>query len=110
MLRGLPLKSGSRLREALVDPKLLVPLRSHPSGPEEAERVALQPFLGGRLDPLDPSTSRHLGQFEFASETNAAVLRVVPKVKDGAGGNYWWVECGTCDTAWQVPYYAERVG
>jgi hypothetical protein len=35
---------------------------------------------------------------------------VVPKVKDGAGGNYWWVECGTCDTAWQVPHYAERVG
>jgi hypothetical protein len=20
---------------------------------------------------------------------------------------YWWVECGTCDTAWQVPHYAE---
>jgi hypothetical protein len=28
------------------------------------------------------------------------------KVKDGAGGSYWWVECGACNTAWQVPHYA----
>jgi hypothetical protein len=63
-----------------------------------------------RIRSFRPLQSRHLGQCEFASETNAAVLRVVPKVKDGAGGYYWWVECGTCDTAWQVPYYAERVG
>ena len=85
----MPIKGESHPGSAFTDPKLLVPLRSHPSGPEEAERVARQPFLGARLDPLDPSTSRHLGQFEFASETNAAVLRVVRNVKDGAGGNYW---------------------
>jgi hypothetical protein len=47
---------------------------------------------------------------EFASETDAAMLRVILKVKDGAGGDYWWVECGACDTAWQVPHYAESVG
>jgi hypothetical protein len=35
------------------------------------------------------------------------VLKFLLKVKDGAGGGYWWVECGTCDTGWQVPYYAE---
>jgi hypothetical protein len=32
------------------------------------------------------------------------------KVRDGAGGYYWWVECGSCDTAWQIPYYVESVG
>jgi hypothetical protein len=26
------------------------------------------------------------------------------------GGEYWWVECGACDPAWQVPHYAESVG
>jgi hypothetical protein len=51
---------------------------------------------------------RHLPQCEFRGTTDPAVLRVVLKAieKDG----YWWVECGACDTAWQVPYYAERVG
>jgi hypothetical protein len=34
------------------------------------------------------------------------MLRVLLKVRDGAGGDYWWVECGACDTGWQVPHYA----
>jgi hypothetical protein len=64
-----------------------------------------------RLDPLDPKTSRHMGACEFAAETNAAVLRVILKVKDGMGGDYWWVECHACDCAWQVAYFArETVG
>jgi hypothetical protein len=63
-----------------------------------------------RLDPLDAKTSRHAGQCEFASETDPAVLRMILKVKDGAGGDYWWVDCNACDTAWQVPHYAESVG
>jgi hypothetical protein len=29
--------------------------------------------------------------------------------QDGAGED-WWVECSACDTAWQVPHYAESVG
>ena len=63
------------------------------------------------LDPLDPKNSRHAGWCEFASQTDAAMLRVILKVRDGAGGDYWWVQCGACDTAWQVPYYAaESVG
>jgi hypothetical protein len=37
-------------------------------------------------------------------------VRVILKVRDGAGGDYWWVECSGCDTAWQVPYFAESVG
>jgi hypothetical protein len=63
-----------------------------------------------RFGPLDARTSRHLGQCEFVSETDPAVLRFVLKVKEGADGGYWWVECGTCECAWQVPYYAESVG
>ena len=52
-----------------------------------------------RLDPLDPSTSRHAGQCEYRDTTDPAVVRLILKVKDGMGGDYWWVECGTCDTA-----------
>lgn len=63
-----------------------------------------------RLDPLDPKTSRHAGECEFASETDPSVLRVLLKIQEGAGGGYSWVTCGSCDTGWQVPHYAERVG
>jgi hypothetical protein len=45
--------------------------------------------------------ARHLHGVVLVGPT-AAIL----KVRDGAGGDYWWVECGTCDTAWQVPHYA----
>jgi hypothetical protein len=51
-----------------------------------------------RLDPLDAKTSRHVGQCEFPSETDGPLLRVL-KVKYSVGGDYWWVECGACDTA-----------
>ena len=61
-----------------------------------------------QLDPLDARTSRHAPQCEFASETDAAVLRFVLKVRDGAGGDYWWVECSACDCAWQVPHYGRE--
>jgi hypothetical protein len=59
-----------------------------------------------RLDPLDAKTSRRAGQCEFASATDAAVLRVLLRVKDGMGGDYWWVECGACDTRLAGSYYA----
>jgi hypothetical protein len=56
-----------------------------------------------------PAVTR--GSVSSAPRPDAAVLRVILKVKDGAGGDYWWVDCGTCDTAWQVPHYAaEGVG
>jgi hypothetical protein len=61
-----------------------------------------------RLSPYDLATARHLGQCEFASETDAAMLRVLLKVTDN--DDYDGVECGSCDTAWQVPHYAESVG
>jgi hypothetical protein len=59
-----------------------------------------------RLDPLDPSTSRHAGQCEFASETDRGVLRVALKVKPGLDEGYDWVECAGCDCGWQVPHHA----
>lgn len=65
---------------------------------------------GVRSDPLDPSTYRHAPECEFVSEADPAVVRVLLKVRNGAGGDYWWVQCGACDTAWQVPYYAASVG
>ena len=70
------------------------------------------PDLRALHSTLDPKTSHHAPQCEFASETNVAVLRVVLEVKDGAGDEaYWWVECSACDTAWQVPHYsAQSVG
>jgi hypothetical protein len=60
-----------------------------------------------RLDPRDPANALHLGQCEYASETDPAVLKFVLKVKEGLGDGYWWVECGSCDTAWQVPHYPQ---
>jgi hypothetical protein len=35
---------------------------------------------------------------------------VLLKFKDGMGEGYDWVESGSFDTGWQVPYYAESVG
>jgi hypothetical protein len=60
-----------------------------------------------RLDPYDPSTFRHAGSCEHRDTTDPDLLRLVLKVKDGAGGagGYWWVECGSCETGWQVPHY-----
>jgi hypothetical protein len=48
---------------------------------------------------------------ERRDTTDPALLRVILKVQDGAGGRYWWVQCSACDCAWQVPHYAaESVG
>jgi hypothetical protein len=44
-----------------------------------------------------------------ASATDTAVLRVVLKVRDGPGVDYWWVGCGGCDRL-AGSVYAESVG
>jgi hypothetical protein len=62
-----------------------------------------------RLDPLDPTTSRHAGECEYISETDPSVLKVLLKVKPGLGEGYDWVECGACGGGWQVPHF-ESVG
>jgi hypothetical protein len=61
-----------------------------------------------RLGPLDPPTFRRAGECKHRDTTDHVLLQAILKVKDSAGGDYWWVECGTCDTAWQVPHYAEE--
>jgi hypothetical protein len=58
-----------------------------------------------RLDPFDPSTSRHLPQCEFVSETDPSVLKLLLKVTPGLGGGYHWVTCGDCQASWQVAYF-----
>jgi len=35
-----------------------------------------------------------LPRAEFANETDAGRLRYILMVKEGAGSDYWWVECG----------------
>jgi hypothetical protein len=48
---------------------------------------------------------------EHRDTTDPALIRAILKVRDGSGGDYWWVECITCDMGWPVPYYAaESVG
>ena len=61
-----------------------------------------------RLAPLDPKTANHLPQCEFVTVTDPAVFRVLLKVTDK--GDYAWVECGSCEAGWQVPYHAESIG
>jgi hypothetical protein len=64
-----------------------------------------------RLDQLDPSTFRQAPQCEHRRTTDPVLLRAILKLRDGAGGDYWWVECSACDCGWQVPHYAtESVG
>lgn len=59
-----------------------------------------------RLDPYDPATCRHAPQCEQRGTTDPAFVRAILRVRDGAGGDYWWVECGVCEIGWQVPYFA----
>jgi hypothetical protein len=49
-----------------------------------------EPFVDDRVknDPLDLKTARHLGQCEYISETDPAMLKVLLKVKEGGGGTY----------------------
>jgi hypothetical protein len=42
-----------------------------------------------RLDPYDPSTSRHMPQCEHRDTTDPALIRAILRVRDGAGGGYW---------------------
>jgi hypothetical protein len=57
------------------------------SAPECAGRALREGARRPRsADPLDPKPSRHSPQCEFASETDAAVLGILLKVADGAGG------------------------
>ena len=98
------LAESPRLR---VSPELSDPVGSLEVGEHEdveqlgaGERVrgrlrARRPSCSGR--PYDPSTFRHAGQCEHRYTSDLALLRAILKVRDGAGGRYWWVECATCE-------------
>jgi hypothetical protein len=77
--------------------------RSASSGPRTSTRG---PTCRVRLDPYDPSTFRHAGHCEHRYTSEPALLRAILRVRDGAGGGYWWVECGACECGWQVQHYA----
>ena len=94
----------------IIEPAGQDPDWSIDTGSETGLENTLKVETRVRLDPLDPKTSQHAGECEFACETDPSVLRVLLKVKPGMGGNYSWVECGSCGTGWQVPHYAESVG
>jgi RNase P subunit RPR2 len=70
----------------------------------------------GRVERVWQVSVERLGRRRFCSQcehrytSDPALLRLILKVRDRAGGGYWWVECGTCECGWQVPYYAESVG
>jgi hypothetical protein len=53
----------------------------------------------------EPLPFRHIpirrGHCEIASGADPAVLRVILKVSDSAGGDNWWVESGACDIVWR---------
>lgn len=57
---------------------------------------------------LGPDTAHR--PTEFAAATDAAMLRIVLKIRENGG--YSWVQCSTCDCdcGWQVPHYAQSVG
>jgi len=56
-----------------------------------------------RNDPYDPATARHMGQCEYISETDSAVIKVLLKVTDK--GDYEWLLRGRLAGA----RYAESV-
>jgi hypothetical protein len=78
--------------------------RSASAGPRTSTRSPPAIVLGSI--PFDPATFRHAGQCEHRDTSDPALLRAILKVRDGAGGGYWWVECGTYECGWQVPHYA----
>ena len=75
-----------------ADPSVQIPWNYEGDGFWKAECVCtyetyVEPIVDDRvrLDPLDPKTSRHLGQCEYVSATDPAVLKVLLKVKPGSG-------------------------
>jgi hypothetical protein len=60
-----------------------------------------------RQDPLDPKTSRHLGQCEHRDTIDPVLIKALLTVRPGANEGYWWVTCNSCGTSWPVAYYAE---
>jgi hypothetical protein len=63
---------------------------------------------GVRQDPYNPGawpTLNHLGGCEFRDATNPAILRAILKVTDV--GDFYRVDCRSCEALWRVMYHAE---
>jgi hypothetical protein len=88
----------SEIRHGVWEARCVCGVQYHYEGPVDS-RV--------RQDPYDPATMHHFGQCERRNETDPEILRGILRVKDGAGGTYWYVECTVCEAEWQVPYYVE---
>jgi hypothetical protein len=61
--------------------------------------LARAPPSRRRLDPLDPSTSKHAPECEFGDVTDRSVVKALLKIKPGLMPGYSWVECGSCQCA-----------
>jgi hypothetical protein len=46
-----------------------------------------------------------MGEWEFASETNPAVLKLLLQVRPRMGPDYDWVTCNGCGGQWQVAHW-----
>ena len=60
-----------------------------------------------RLDPYDPSTFSHFPSCEHRDVTDPHIVKALLTVRERE--NYWYVLCGSCETGWQTPFYAEAV-
>jgi hypothetical protein len=107
---GRPFSHSEGCKILAADPTVSIPWNETRTGHWEARCQCGVSYFDeprtrpARLDPADPRSARHLPQCEFASETNPATLKVLLKVRERDG--YWWVECGSCEAGWQVPFYA----
>ena len=59
-----------------------------------------------RLDPMDPSTFRHFGECKHRDVTDPDIVEAILSVL--VRENYWYVQCHTCTSGWQVPFYARE--
>jgi len=66
------------------------------------------PAQPSRNDPLGPATFRHLPQCEHRDTTDPAFIRALLTVKEGTGGDYWWVTCSSCASSWAVPHRGKQ--
>jgi hypothetical protein len=97
---------------AKVDPDVQIPWNEVESGLWVAQCQCGKEYYRdpvaqpARLDPLDPSTSRHAPECEHRDTTDPALLKAILQVKPGLEDGYWWVTCNICGTSWQVLHFA----
>jgi hypothetical protein len=55
---------------------------------------------------MDPSTFAHAPQCEHRDVTEPSIVKALLTVLERE--DYWYVQCGSCETGWQVPHYAAQ--